>query len=135
MRPLILGMCSPIPGCLHPRIPGAAGNRLWKMTGMSLYEYELTFERMNVIKDGEWDTETARVRGRRLRMRLRRRKVVVLGWSAWRALCLPDTTAYFLDHLTEAEYYFVPHPSGRNRYYNDPRHRRRVGNLLRRIAA
>lgn len=133
-RPLILGMVSPIPGCLHPDIPGAAGNRLWRMTELDLGDYEAAFERRNLLPTGKcWNAMLARERGGVLRSILINRDVVVLGGNVWRALSLPISADIVWDPMGNT-FYHVPHPSGRNRYYNDPENRERVGHLLWRLA-
>jgi hypothetical protein len=85
------------------------------MLGMSVDEYEASFERANILGNPPWESRRARVAGRRLRADITE-PAVVLGRDAWLAMGLPSTTMYFevVENFT-----LVPHPSGKNLIFND----------------
>lgn len=114
-RPVILGMnLNGRPG--EPLSPdGGAGRRLFEMSGMTVEEYEATFERRNLMPGLRWHPHRARSYGAQMRHQLRGRRVIVLGREVWRALQLPNV-AWFERH---GDYALVPHPSGCNLMYNN----------------
>lgn len=137
MRTVILGMNSPIPGCLHPDIPGAAGERLFKMSGMTISEWETSFERRNLLPTKRWDREKATKSGPKVREKLKDRTVIVLGTEVWRALGLGSRPRHLSSSVISPEgsvFYFLPHPSGRNLFYNHEGNRMAARKLLRRLA-
>lgn len=125
----ILGMCDPsgteplgIDGV--PR--GAAGHRLWQMSGLSRERWLAAFHRRNLVPTKKWSPVHARIAASEFARELRPDDVVVaLGTEVKKALSC---------HALPCRVHFVPHPSGRNLAYNDPAVRRRVGALLRRLS-
>lgn len=142
MRPIILGMNNPHSSdpllVLSPTgDPGSAGNRLWNMSGMSETEYRLAFDRRNLVSGPEWTSEIARLATKRFVVDLEEiATIVVLGRLTWNAFAfLPGDQWPCRAWRTNARtWWFVPHPSGRNLWYNDPENGRKVGKLLRRLA-
>lgn len=156
MRPIIVGMNNPVstrPGHeLYPLPEGCTGNRLWKMlhsrTGASMRQYVDAFERRNLVVGKEWDRLAARARAYEVVCELRDsgRTVVVLGQEVraafdyviggdgWANLSndrggLPP----LLVHPQQAAgctWRQVPHPSGLNRWYNDPKNVKLVELLM-----
>lgn len=134
MRPLIIGMANPR-DCppLWPE-PGSAGERLWRMTGMTRVDYLRAFTRLNLC-GREWHPGTAQATAASLLASRRRSPVVVLGAATWRALRVgPHPRPGGSVEVGGWRLYYLPHPSGQNLVYNDPRERRRAGALLRRLA-
>ena len=132
-RPLLLGMCDPSGteplGLDHGR--QAAGARLLAISGLSREEFESAFERANLLPGRVWRPLPARRAGQRLlREKPEGRIVVVLGRETWRALGLPAASP----GAREGDFVFLPHPSGRNLYYNSRARRLRARRLLREIA-
>jgi hypothetical protein len=124
-RPILVGIDNPHSAdprrALMPMPTGSAGWRLWKLSGMPRPEYLRAFQRVNacdrpVIPPGS--------------------RVVVLGREAWGALGLPFATPLCEVEVpvTRTRFTLVPHPSGRNLWYNDEDNRQRVGDLLRGLA-
>lgn len=124
-RPIIVGCDNPHSDdperALETTCPGSAGWRLWKLSGLTREAYERSFQRVNVSDMPEIPN---------------RSRVVVLGREAWRALGLPFVVP--LDEVALpgvfTTFTYVPHPSGKNLWYNDQENCRRVGELLRRLA-
>ena len=96
-----------------------SGQRLFEISGMSLINYLDTFERVNA--------ETSPL--------VRDADVIVCGKDAWKMLGLPRSTDFWETHWDgDSNYALIPHPSGRNRLYNDPRARERVKVIMRMIS-
>jgi hypothetical protein len=134
VRPILLGMCLGPAGGTEPLgidVPGSAGWRLWKMSGLSRSTYLSSFKRTNLVPGKRWNARTARTTAIAFVLGLRAGDIVVaLGSEVKAAIKYAGGNGVVLD----ARIHFVPHPSGRNLFYNDPANRRRVGRLLRRLA-
>ena len=147
-RPLLIGQ-APGPNTerelpLFPYPPQTStGARLMELMDLDLSGYLRTFDRMNLLYEhpgqwapGEdrWPTALARVVAQALKTALYGREVIFLGrkvatafghkdapWHTWQrhhyTLYVPgeDVPATALDFC----YAVVPHPSGRNHWYND----------------
>jgi hypothetical protein len=153
MKPIIVGMNNPIstrPGHeLYPAPEGCTGHRLWRMlnsrTGASRLQYLDTFERRNLVRAVAWDRLAARARAYEMMQELRGtgRTVVLLGQSVREAFDFAlrgDGELEFqyglpplLVHPQEAggcTWRQVPHPSGRNLWYNAEENRKVVELLM-----
>jgi hypothetical protein len=117
---------------LYPLPPGCAGNRLWRLlhdrTGATKAEYVRGFERVNLVI-GEWDRVDARAAADEFIRVHQGRRAVILGASVRTAFRLPPVLVTTVLHRGV---YFrqLPHPSGRCRWYNDPKNRAVAGMLL-----
>lgn len=130
-RTVLLGMNAPTgTEPLGLFSPNGAGRRLLLLSGMTEADYEETFERRNVLDARGWLMRRARRAAGRVRSELAGRTVVVLGLQAWAALGLPRTPPYRLREENDTRWFLIPHPSGRNLYYNDPGNRRRARRFL-----
>jgi len=129
---VIIGMNNPTRegDPLSPTADKNAGHRLWQMSGMSLADYEATFERINLVDARQWRPWHARTVGRRLRQRLRGRSVIVLGRDVWQALGLDDAPWFASTTFGATTFTLLPHPSGRNLIYNDAANREEVRRCL-----
>jgi hypothetical protein len=140
---ILLGMNNPVstkPGHeLYPWPEGCTGYRLHAMLSeldpaITRSAYLRMFDRRNLLR-GPWTAEGGRRVAARLRGELESRRdlnVVVLGADVWRALGL-DRRTELLSHcqeLTGPVWWRVPHPSGRNLWYNAECNRVRVARLL-----
>jgi hypothetical protein len=152
MNPLLIGMNNPYGTdphyALYPLPEGSAGGRLYEMiheaTGLSRSQYVRSFDRINLV-EGPWSPSKARSRVIDLRPSLAGRVVVMLGREVQLAfeVVVPIMEEAQLFEVGPAlargspggliTYYAIPHPSGRNPWYNDPQNRCRVVALLRRI--
>jgi hypothetical protein len=145
MKPILIGMNNPLstrPGHeLYPLPEGCTGNRLWKIlharTGASMSQYRDAFERRNLVRGLEYDRIAARARAYETVLELRGsgRTVVLLGNAVREAFhyvlrdgVLLGNTDYttglppLLVHPQEAGgciWRQIPHPSGRNLWYNE----------------
>lgn len=142
LRPLLVGMNNPVSMApqyaLYPAPEGHAGHRLWSFLNdfcpVSRQEYIRVFERVNLVV-GDWNKRAAAEQATRMRAELQSRHVVLLGTQVFEAFGHKRV----LDQAPYADpnglsfgctYYQVPHPSGRNIWYNIPENRQRVGRLL-----
>jgi hypothetical protein len=131
---VLLGMNSPTGRVLEYSRGGSAGHRLFKLADMSPKEYEMAFERMNLV-DGEWSDHIGSANGAMLWMKFKKEKrtVVALGERVWR--CLGFSPLPWIGRIDDgATFYSIPHTSGRCLWYNDQRHRTMVRRLLKRLA-
>ena len=128
MRTVILGMNNPYSErpefALYPYPPRSAGARLFRLLlrrvpDVTRAEYLRAFERRNLVEGREWDKRAAKNAARVTRLQLRGRKVVVLGREVSAALGLVPLLIEPV-RLDGAVYRQLPHPSGRNHFYNDP---------------
>ena len=143
LRPVIVGMNNPVSAlpehALYPLPHGCAGNRLWQMlsdeTGATMRDYMRSFERVNVLT-GKWIKLAARESAVDLRRRYAGRTLLLLGRDVQDAFGAPRDIGPFagwaVDSLRSLVtcFYLVPHPSGRNLWYNDPVNRKMVATLL-----
>jgi hypothetical protein len=140
-KTIIIGMNNPLSTdpryALFPAPEGCAGHRLWQMLQLAApdlvrMDYINGFERMNLVT-GPWSGRAGRDSAAELLRsgRLHSRRVILLGTEVWRAFSLPITVPACGTHVAgTTEFTRVPHPSGRNLWYNDINNRRRVGRLL-----
>lgn len=145
MKPLLLGMNNPLSDDpeydLYPYPENSAGWRLWKMLPgeVSRREYLAMFDRRNLLRQKVWDQQAAREAAQELLPELSGRFVVVLGTQVRAALGLPAVRP--LEQMARTEqgtvlfsWIAVPHPSGRNRWYNEPGNKEQVGAMLLELA-
>ena len=137
MRTVLIGMNNPLSRnpehALWPAPPNCAGWRLWKMLDDRVptdpLDYTSGFERINLCGKAHWDRTAARRRAAKMLHELQGRTVIVLGAAVRDAFRLPPVLVKpVVDRgVTWRQ---LPHPSGRCRWYNDPRHRKIAGLLL-----
>ncbi len=133
MRPLLLGMNNPLSDDpkydLYPYPEGSTGWRLWKMLpdGTSRVRYLAAFERLNLLRARAWSAAAAHAAGQEVLPRLAGRLVIVLGSEVRAALGLPraeplvrQKTAIAGSRFFTLEWIPMPHPSGRNCWFNEP---------------
>lgn len=128
-KPIILGLINPHPTeDLYIRPLGCSGHRLSLMLGKTDEDYLNSFDRRNLLTSMEDDPAEAAKRFKSTL--LSGDQVVLLGEAVRRSLDLPKMLIHPLtvDGIT---YRQIPHPSGRNRFYNDPALKFLVGDMLR----
>jgi hypothetical protein len=142
MRPIILGMNNPLGPDPHyalwPDPPGCAGWRLWKMlsdvSGAGKRQYISAFDRRNILSSQTWAGREAREAGGRVWAEVAPGQlVVVLGRQVEWALGLERGPLIHPREVRDVTVRLVPHPSGRNLFYNEPANRLMVGTLLEEI--
>lgn len=135
MKPVILGMNSKTGEALGLLPTTGAGARLWKCSGYTLREYLDTFDRMNLLEEPEWNDKEARSSSKAIKERLKGRRIIVLGSVVWTALSLPKLLPcdFYVNVNDLTTWYFVPHPSGKNIWYNDNKNREKVRELFQKF--
>lgn len=141
-RPILLGMNNPLSRrpehALYPAPSGCTGWRLWSMlharTGATKHEYLEVFDRRNLLSSQQWKMADARQAAEGLcgeleSVRPELLTVVVLGAEPAAALGLSPQPLILPFHRGGVLYRRLPHPSGRNLWYNDPA-QRAVAELL-----
>jgi hypothetical protein len=129
MKPVLIGMNNPLNSdpkfALFPYPPGCTGHRIFCMLqsrrpGVLRKQYLETFDRRNLINDTEWVSSLPYLRDKAEQMRknLVGRTVVLLGNEVRRAFGLRPVLVHpqEMDGVTWRQ---LPHPSGRNLWYND----------------
>lgn len=131
-RFVIVGMNNPLSRdprrALWPQPDGCTGHRLWQMatarTGVTMEEWVAMTDRRNLVS-GEWDREAAREQARRWVPELQSRTTILLGSEV--AGCFPSIGMICqwarpkgTPPRAAPPWIHIPHPSGRNRWYNDP---------------
>lgn len=135
MEPVVIGMNNPHSDdpsmALAPFPERVAGWRLWHMvhevTGIMRREYKRRTDRRNLLTGRDWDPVAARRESEDLWETLEDRSVLVLGQSVRRVLWLPVEEPLVWREDRGVRWCLVPHPSGLNRWYNDPLNRLAVG--------
>lgn len=124
-----MGLINPHPTeDLYIRPLGCSGHRLSLLFGKTDEEYLTAFDRRNLLTSMEDNPAEA---AERFKSTLEKGdQVVLLGEAVRRSLDLPKMLIHPLtvDGIT---YRQIPHPSGRNRFYNDPALKFLVGDMLK----
>lgn len=130
MRPIVLGIDNPYPGeALAPDVPGSAGWNLWKLSDVPREEYMEKLDRRNLMV--KWVDTECRAAGQAFRESMAPgAKVIVLGRVVKTALALPNPVIVHPCMVDGVEYRVIPHPSGRNLFYNHPANRMMIRMLL-----
>jgi len=136
-RPLFIGQAPGHPGPVRP-LEGRNGKRLASLLGVSVEEYLSGTDRVNLLNEypgraGNGDAfplDAARAAAREMLPRLKGRVVILLGRGVARAF---GVRANFLEieHRDGVTFATIPHPSGRNRWWNDPANVERAARFLR----
>lgn len=139
-RPVLLGMNNPLHSdpkfALYPHPPGCTGWRLWDMlnsrTPLTKLQYLRAFDRRNLVDGQTWKRQEARDRARTLAGELHGREVVVLGGEPRDVLGLPPQLIEPIVAMG-VTWRQIPHPSGRNLWYNEAENRMLVAVLLEQL--
>ncbi len=135
-KPVLLGMNNPLSSrpehALYPEPVGCTGYNLWKLlhtrTGASPGEYLEAFDRRNLLSARVWRKPDATKAAQYWTQMLQGREVVVLGAEPRDALRLPVLLVH-PQEIGGVTWRQLPHPSGRNLWYNVPGNRE-VAELL-----
>lgn len=116
---------------INARVAGSTGWRLWRMallhTPLTEDDYHEVFDRRNLCGT-RWDDGVARREAGVIHeFSEPGQLIVVLGRKVQESFGHPSVTPLVVDEVT---YYMIPHPSGLNRWYNDPSNRSTVGKLI-----
>jgi hypothetical protein len=129
---------------LYPWPPGCAGDRLWKMVGISKQQWLTRFDRTNVFdapqaaKKGGAEFPMAEARRRVLVMapHLVERNVVLVGMRVAEAFGAGKGLFFWREvkvGMVTLNVSVMPHPSGRNRMLNSPTMMRDARTFLRTV--
>jgi hypothetical protein len=88
------------------------------------------FDRRNILDSTRWDWKEALAVADNLRAEFEGRTVIVLGIEARKALGLYPIHGFGPQFVDGGTYYVIPHPSGRCRWYNEPKNCEVVGKFL-----
>ena len=137
-KPILIGMNNPISfesgHELFPAPEGCTGHRLWRLltarTGASRKDYLETFERRNLVRGSVFIKMAARTRAAEITRELfgSGRVVVLLGREVQSAFAIPPLLVH-PQVIGGCTWRQLPHPSGRNMWYNEPENVR-VAELL-----
>lgn len=136
-RTVLLGMNNPLSlrpeHALFPHPPGCTGHRIYgllclKFPDMLRHEYLEGFERVNLV-EGHWSMRRARENVPAFVEKYQGRTVLLFGEAVRTALKLPKRLILPLER-DGIVWRQLPHPSGRNLWYNDPRSRELAASLL-----
>lgn len=142
MKPLIVGEAPGKNGNPLMPIEGRVGQRLADCCGLTLVEFLSTFDRVNLLQvqpqdSGKGATFNVKEAGRAARELERtfatRQTVLLLGKrvaAAFRISNVPYFDCFLVNH---AKAYVVPHPSGVNRWWNDPENELQMMRFMQRL--
>jgi hypothetical protein len=91
--------------------------------------YARAFDRRNLVRGSTWDREAAEAEARRIHRHAAGATIVLLGEKVRRAFGLPKQLVHPIVR-DGVIYRQIPHPSGRNHFYNDPVQRALVAVML-----
>ena len=121
---------------LYPHPPGCTGHRIFELLRSRRPEifrgnYLQAFERQNLVIGPVFDRRAARDRAQELYAELwgSRRTVVLFGREVVRAFDIPPVLVH-PQEIGGVTWRQLPHPSGRNLWYNDYDNRRIAAMLL-----
>lgn len=139
MKPMLIGMNNPLstrPGYeLYPAPEGCTGHRIWQMltsrTDCTRMDYIQTFERRNLVVGIHYDRAAAKKSAGKIVQELfgTRRTIVVLGEDVRKAFGLEKNLIH-PQEMHGCTWRQLPHPSGRNLWYNSESNRVAAAMLL-----
>ena len=144
MRPILIGMNNPIslvPGHeLYPLPVGCTGHRIYEMLRTNTCrdirrrEYLNAFERRNLVVAHNFIPPVAKIRAQQMYEELffTHRTVVLLGNEVRDAFKFAGIPPLLIEpqEVGGIVWRQIPHPSGRNLWYNDENNCRKVGAML-----
>lgn len=146
MKPLLVGEAPSKNEVTETPLEGRVGKRLAALCGLTYEQYLERFDRVNLLhvrqdtteKGFTFDHAAAGHEAHRLYVAgivAPGRIVLLLGWRVARAFSNGfSKLPYFVEHQHGgAAFYVLPHPSGVNRYWNDPENVARASEFMRRI--
>jgi hypothetical protein len=139
-RPVLIGMNNPVSSnpahALYPHPVGCTGHRLFEMLQSRIptckrHEYLSAFDRRNVVPHRVWDKQTAVEGAHKLEQEFwgSGRTIVLLGADTVAAFGIPRLLVH-PQIIGGSTWRQIPHPSGRNLWYNDEQNKLLVSMLL-----
>lgn len=121
---------------LYPLPTGCTGHRIYEMLcsrlpNVTRRQYLDTFERRNLVRGVDFDKTRAKARAHEIMCELEGsgRTIVLLGQDVRRAFNIPPLLIH-PQVIGGCTWRQMPHPSGRNLFYNVPENRKVVELLL-----
>lgn len=125
-RPLLVGESNPYgdPGFALYHLPrSASGNHLRQIMGLKDHEYE-RIDKVNLIEGTRWSAPKARLAAEKLLRSRPPGPFVLLGSRVHAAFGVPKQPSgerlWAFPHETGRQLVLLPHPSKRNRVWNEP---------------
>lgn len=151
MKPIIVGLNNPHSekpkDALVPWPAGCTGDQIVRMAALAdryfdSDEYLESFVRLNLwggreLPTGRGSTDLLRRDGQQIvRDYLKeRRDAILLGSKVWHCVTNLTPPSFFESRqLGDATCWYLPHPSGINRIYNDESNRRKAGEIIVQVA-
>lgn len=139
-RPVLIGMNNPVSSdpahALYPSPEGCTGHRLYEMLksrvpAATRSDYLRRFDRRNVVSLRMFDAKLAREGAAKLDQEFfaSGRTIVLLGADTIKAFGLPPLLIH-PQIIGGSTWRQIPHPSGRNLWYNDEQNKLLVSMLL-----
>lgn len=127
-KTILLGMNNPLSAdpshALYPYPPGCTGNRIYAMIrervpGLTEDQYLEAFDRRNMLVGEDWNLTAARLAAPKIWESARGRRIIMLGAAVADAMRVRNRAPLYWHDHADVQYALVPHPSGRNRWYNE----------------
>jgi hypothetical protein len=138
MKPLLVGMNNPLSRdpqyALYPDPPRCTGWRIWQLLDppMTHDEYLEAYARTNIVEGQAWSAERARLNVNRIRDMMSGRRTVLFGAEVRIAMGWAKHALLTWHALSgTGQFALLPHPSGRNQWFNDARNRIIAARILR----
>lgn len=136
-HPLLVGMNNPLSRdpqyALYPDPPNCTGWRIWQLLdpAMTPDEYLEAYERTNLVEGLAWSSERARMNASRIRDLMTGRRTVLFGAEVRSAMGWAKRELMVWYGLAGGgQFVLLPHPSGRNLWFNDARNRAAAARIL-----
>lgn len=144
MKPLIIGEAPSKNEDPEKPIEGRIGKRLAACAGLKYDEFLVFFERVNLLHERQevvgkgfvFELPAAREAAHKLEETFQPGQIILLlGGRVAEAFAIHDE--YFTKHevKNEAVVYIMPHPSGVNRWWNDPGNHKRASEFMQWVVA
>lgn len=113
-------------------VMGNTGRNLADIAGWPWGRYVAQTDRRNLFDTPQaaWDTRAAAESAQRIEATLRQCQVLLLGVRVAHAFSYDDVGNYEWEQRGRILFARIPHPSGRNRMWNDPMERARAYKFL-----
>lgn len=140
MKPILIGEAPSKNEVTERPLEGRIGKRLAALSGLTLEAFLAHFDRVNLLhvrqdtreKGFEFDADAAALSAWRMRQTwLEPRIIICLGRRVALAFGVP--LDLFTRHMLDHDFYVVPHLSGVNRWWNDPKNQLMAEQFMRRI--
>jgi uracil-DNA glycosylase len=142
LKPLIIGEAPGKSWDPNRPLEGRTGARLAACAGISFEEFLTTFDRVNLLDEQPQDAAGGMTFNMKQAARVARvmeqrfgigQVVLLLGKRVASAFRLTSVAYFETFALNHARVTVVPHPSGANRWWNDPENEKRMHDFMQRL--